>query len=221
MDEPRGAADGQESPPESAGAAAPVQSRGASAQRNWQANDAFMKVLMAMGISRNAAEKALFYTGNRSPDVAAAWIFENPDADLETPIDVDADEESDDGGGVLAELYKMVFVVNTELDMGTGKIAAQVAHATLGIHRLLLQDENKYGSMLLQWEEYGETKIVLKGNNTQQLVELEKKALKINLPTYLVQDAGKTQIPAGSTTVLCIMGRLDLIDQVTGCLKLL
>lgn len=49
----------------------------------------------------------------------------------------------------------MVFAVNTELDMGTGKVAAQVAHAAIGLYRLLLQDEAKHANMLLLWEEYG------------------------------------------------------------------
>lgn len=209
MDEPREAGDGEESPPDA----------GLATSRNWQANQEYLKVLMSMGISRNAAEKALFYTGNRSPDLAAAWIFENPEADLETPLDAEADDVSDED--VVAELYKMVFVVNMSLEMGTGKLAAQVAHAALGMHRLLLQDENKYGEMMLQWVDFGETKIVLRGDNTQHLVELERKALSLSLPTYLVQDAGKTQIAAGSTTVLCVMGRIDIVDEVTGSLRLL
>lgn len=41
---------------------------------------------------------------------------------------------------------------------------------------------------------YRETKIVLRGNTTQHLVELERKALRLGLPTYLVQDAGRTQV---------------------------
>lgn len=49
----------------------------------------------------------------------------------------------------------MAFVVNMSLDMGTGKLASQVAHAAIGMHRLLLQNENKYGEMVLQWSEDG------------------------------------------------------------------
>ncbi|CAN7945751.1 unnamed protein product, partial [Ixodes hexagonus] len=127
------------------------------------------------------------------------------------------DTEDDDA----PEVFKMVFVVNMELEMGTGKIAAQVAHAAVGLYRLLLQDEPKFASMLLLWQDYGETKIALRGDSTQRLLELEKEADALNLPTYLVQDAGRTQIPEGSTTVLGIMGRLDVVDKVTGGLRLL
>ena len=40
---------------------------------------------------------------------------------------------------------------------------------------------------------------------------------KRGLPSYLVRDAGRTQIPAGTTTVLGIgPGPVDMIDQITG-----
>ena len=119
------------------------------------------------------------------------------------------------------QIYKMVFVVNSELDMGIGKTAAQVAHAALGINQVLLLNENKYGDSLLKWCEFGETKIVLKGDSTSHLIQLEKQAIELGLPAYLVQDAGKTQVAAGSTTVLGLFGRVDIVDAVTGSLRLL
>ena len=115
----------------------------------------------------------------------------------------------------------MVFIVNSSLEMGVGKIAAQVAHAALGMHQILLQDESKFGESVIRWFEFGETKIVLKGESTQHLIELEKRALELGLPTYLVQDAGKTQVKSGSTTVLCLYGQTDRVDQVSGRLRLL
>lgn len=180
----------------------------------WQPNPTFLKSLAELGISKSLATKALLRTGNTSADTAALWIFNKR---LNLGVE-DADEDEDDAD---YDVYKMVFLVNVELQMGVGKVAAQVAHAALGMHRLLLQDEGKYGEMLLEWQTLGETKIVLRGENTQHLVDLEKQALAIGLPTYMVQDAGKTQIPEGSTTVLCIMGRIDLVDRVTGKLRLL
>ncbi len=51
---------------------------------------------------------------------------------------------------------------------------------------------------------------------------LEQKATALGLNTYIVHDAGRTQIPAGSQTVLAIgPAPKSLIDQVTGHLKLL
>jgi PTH2 family peptidyl-tRNA hydrolase len=51
---------------------------------------------------------------------------------------------------------------------------------------------------------------------------LEAAAEQASLPCYLVHDAGRTQIPAGSQTVLAIgPAPKSKIDQLTGHLKLL
>ena len=41
---------------------------------------------------------------------------------------------------------------------------------------------------------FRETKIVLKGNNSAHLFDLEDLAIKAHVPHYLVHDAGKTQV---------------------------
>lgn len=241
MDTGRGIPDGTENDSPS------LQNVSASPQQtsvSWAPNDTHLKALTSMGISLNAAKKALFYTDNSSAEVAIEWIFNrsNPE-DLESPFDLNAlainpsnasqlntpaassgvrsiqptanssDDEDD-------SLYKMVFVVNSELSMGVGKIAAQVAHAALGLHRILLQFQSKYGESLLNWNEYGETKIVLRGESTKHLIDLERKAIECDLPCYLVHDAGKTQVKAGSTTVLAVFGSIRNVDKVTSSLKL-
>ncbi|KAK3088899.1 hypothetical protein FSP39_025220 [Pinctada imbricata] len=189
---------------------------GGEDEGGFKPNEEFVGILMNLGFSRNAAIKGLYYTGNYNADLAAAWIIENQDKDLDSPLQEDAGDSDDSEEDFFPEgvdFYKMVFVVNAELNMGVGKVAAQVAHAALGLHRMLIDDPQKYGQM--------ETKIVTKGDNTSQLTALAGKAASLNLPHYLVHDAGKTQIAAGSTTVLAIMGKIDVIDSVTGSLKLL
>ena len=57
---------------------------------------------------------------------------------------------------------------------------------------------------LYEWEIVGQAKIVLKANGEDELVNLEQKAKDAGLPCYLVVDAGRTQIAAGSKTVLAI-----------------
>ena len=52
--------------------------------------------------------------------------------------------------------YKMVFVVNTELNMGPGKIAAQVGHAAVGLYKELASKPQKYDYMLSQWDDFGQ-----------------------------------------------------------------
>lgn len=49
----------------------------------------------------------------------------------------------------------MVFVVNTELDMGVGKIAAQVGHAAVGLYKILASKPEKYDYKLSQWGDFG------------------------------------------------------------------
>ncbi|KAL5015534.1 hypothetical protein ScPMuIL_009804 [Solemya velum] len=176
------------------------------------------------GRNRNASIKSLYYTGNYNADLAAGWLLENQGRkNLDGPIEEDLDSDESDEGSfpVDIELYKMVFIVNMELGMGVGKTAAQVAHASLALYRILIDDPQRYGPMLMSWEQFGETKIVVKGNDSKHLEELEAKAKNLGLPNFVVRDAGKTQIAAGSHTVLGMMGKLDVIDSVTGLLQLL
>lgn len=49
----------------------------------------------------------------------------------------------------------MVFVVNTELNMGVGKVAAQVGHAAVGLYKILSSQSQKYDHMLAQWDDFG------------------------------------------------------------------
>lgn len=68
---------------------------------------------------------------------------------------------------------------------------------------------------------FREKKIVLKGNSTEHLQELFGKAKELNVPCYLVSDAGHTQIPAGSITVLSLFGEENHVNAITGGLNLL
>ena len=58
---------------------------------------------------------------------------------------------------------KMVFLVRQDLKMKAGKIAAQVAHAALGLYDDIIFGNNKYQQEALDfWVNYGQKKIVLK-----------------------------------------------------------
>ena len=52
------------------------------------------------------------------------------------------------------ESCKMIFVMNNSLNMTPGKIAAQVAHAALGLYRLLRKYESRR-HLLQMWESEG------------------------------------------------------------------
>ncbi|XP_050214942.1 uncharacterized protein LOC126666038 [Mercurialis annua] len=114
---------------------------------------------------------------------------------------------------------KMVFVVRQDLKMGTGKIASQCAHAATGIYSELLQSQR---SVLSRWEQCGQPKIVVACKNQQEMNKLQETADSFGLPTFVVADAGRTQVLAGSKTVLAIgPGPKASVDSVTGKLHLL
>ncbi|KAA8499097.1 Peptidyl-tRNA hydrolase 2, mitochondrial [Porphyridium purpureum] len=124
-----------------------------------------------------------------------------------------------DEDGRMDTYCKMVFCVRTDLKMGRGKIAAQVGHATLGAYQIALRHAPQYCTA---WERGAQPKIALQINSESEAIEMQRKAHRAGLVAYDVLDAGKTQIAAGSLTVVAIgPGPAHLIDQITGKLKLL
>ena len=117
------------------------------------------------------------------------------------------------------EKLTIAFVVNHELKMGKGKIAAQVAHAAV---KATLACGERDPALLDAWFKTGQKKICVKGDSAQHLEQLSIDAKKNGLLANKIHDAGHTQIPAGSFTVLAIGPcRDEDIETVTGDLKLL
>ncbi|KAH9075798.1 peptidyl-tRNA hydrolase PTH2-domain-containing protein, partial [Lactarius deliciosus] len=112
---------------------------------------------------------------------------------------------------------KLVLVVRTDLKMSPGKIAAQCGHATLACYKALVKKNPK---LVRHWEVTGQAKIALKASSEEEILELEAIAKSLNLCARSIQDAGRTQVEAGSRTVLGI-GPGELVNQVTGHLRLL
>ncbi|XP_042518806.1 peptidyl-tRNA hydrolase 2, mitochondrial-like [Macadamia integrifolia] len=118
----------------------------------------------------------------------------------------------------IVEDFKMVLVVRSDLKMGKGKIGAQCSHATLGLYRRLFRKAPK---ALNRWEMCGQVKVVLKIESEEELLVLQKRAKSLKLPTHVTVDAGRTQIAPNSRTVMAILGPAEVVDDVTGGLKLL
>lgn len=142
------------------------------------------------------------------------------DSDEESETDSDDFDEED-----IPE-FKMVFVVNTSLEMGAGKVAAQVGHAALGVQRTLAakSKEGKYKVTMTDlglWQDFGEKMVVVKGESTQHLRDLHLMAEDLELPSFLVKDAGITQVPSGAVTVFGVFGEDDDVNKITGRLKLM
>ncbi|KAI4384691.1 hypothetical protein MLD38_002810 [Melastoma candidum] len=114
--------------------------------------------------------------------------------------------------------FKMVLVVRNDLKMGKGKIAAQCSHATLGIYKKL---QRRAPKALDRWEMCAQPKVVVKIENEEDMLVLQDRAKMLKLPTHITIDAGRTQIAPNSRTVMAILGPVEVVDEVTGGLKLL
>ncbi|MCD6483157.1 MAG: peptidyl-tRNA hydrolase [Candidatus Aenigmarchaeota archaeon] len=113
-------------------------------------------------------------------------------------------------------MYKQAIVVRKDIRMGKGKLAAQVAHASL--QAFLISDEKTRN----EWLSEGAKKVVLKVSSLKTLLNLYEKAKKLKLPVVIIRDAGKTQVNKGTITCIGIgPEREDKIDKITGKLKLL
>ncbi len=113
---------------------------------------------------------------------------------------------------------KQVIVVRTDLDMGKGKIAAQVGHAcVLGAEHVRKSNPEWFSEW---WT--GQEKIVLKVANLKELEQVKQDAIEFDVPWSEVTDAGHTQISPGTITCISIgPAPEEKIDKITGDLKLL
>ena len=111
---------------------------------------------------------------------------------------------------------KQVIIVNKSLQLPPGKLAAQVAHAAVAAFLATsLEIQQK-------WIGEGMPKIVLGVSDEETLLQLFDATQQAHLPTYLVRDAGKTILPAGTITCLGIGPAPEAsVDALTGNLALL
>lgn len=114
--------------------------------------------------------------------------------------------------------YKQVLVVREDLAISEGKRAVQVAHAALGAAQ---EARERHGKWYSEWMREGQRKVVLRARDLEHLKALYARARGLKLPSVLIEDAGLTEVPAGTTTCLGIgPAPANLIDQVTGTLPL-
>ncbi|MFP8955925.1 peptidyl-tRNA hydrolase Pth2 [Natrialbaceae archaeon A-CW3] len=110
---------------------------------------------------------------------------------------------------------KQAIVARTDIGMGTGKLAAQVAHASLSAYEKADDRSRK------KWKNGGQKKVVLKGSSERELYELSEIADQEGVPNAVVRDAGHTQLEPGTVTTLAVgPAEDDLVDRVTGELSL-
>ena len=113
----------------------------------------------------------------------------------------------------------MVLVSRNDLKLSSGKLAAQCSHATA---ECILKAKKSTPRELDRYLREGARKIICKTDNLQSMKEIYKKAKKLNLISYMVTDAGHTEIPPGTITIVGIgPGPRKKIDKITGTLSLM
>jgi PTH2 family peptidyl-tRNA hydrolase len=110
---------------------------------------------------------------------------------------------------------KQVILVRADLKLPKGKLAAQVAHAS--VEAAFNSDKKKVSD----WRDGGAKKVVLKVKDKKELIEFVNLAKAAKLKTALITDAGRTVIAPGTKTCLGIgPDEEEKIDSVTGKLKM-
>ena len=124
---------------------------------------------------------------------------------------------------------KQVIVVRKDLNMSPGKIAAQVAHASISAvfaEMVPIPGEQKLALdtrlPAYKWQQGSQVKIILTVDSKEELLEIYDKAQELLLPRFIVKDEGRTEL-AGPTYTTVAVGPdyPEQIDLVTGHLKLL
>ena len=115
--------------------------------------------------------------------------------------------------------YKMVIVTRKDLKLSPGKLAAQVAHAAVFC---ALETKKKNLKWFRKWMSQGGKKAIVKVEGVDDFYLIKRKANELKLSAFIVSDAGHTEVPEGTITVLGVgPGPDNLIDQITGSLQLL
>ena len=113
---------------------------------------------------------------------------------------------------------KMALVVRGELRLTPGKMAAQVAHAAV---MLVTPERARRRREYQEWLVQGQKKVALRVETLAELRSLKHRAEGLGIPTVLVEDAGLTEVPPGTITVLGLgPAPRELLDRVTGSLAL-
>jgi PTH2 family peptidyl-tRNA hydrolase len=164
-----------------------------------------------------------FYLGANYKRILLALIRIIKKKEKEDKIKEEGEEEVNEKYDFDDADLKMVFLVREDLKLGAGKIAAQVAHAAVGLYsEITLEGKSYYQQALEHWDEFGAKKIVLKAKDLDEMREVHKECKKRKIPSIMISDAGHTQVDPGTKTVLGIGPEAsEKLDKITGKFKLM
>jgi len=117
---------------------------------------------------------------------------------------------------------KQVIVLRADLKCRRGKEIVQGSHASnqmlveVAFHGIEPSDE------LVEWINTGTTKICVRVDSEQELMDIYSAAVSARLFVHLVTDSGKTEFNGVSTITCLAIGpdKADKIDLITGHLPL-
>jgi peptidyl-tRNA hydrolase, PTH2 family len=113
-------------------------------------------------------------------------------------------------------IIKLAIIVRKDLNMGAGKIAGQVGHASVTAYRNAPKDVGD------KWFGEGQKKIVLKIDNEQNLQKIAGESIIQNVSVWSIRDFGLTQVPHDTLTCIAIGPDTDeKVDKIIKDLKLL
>ena len=113
--------------------------------------------------------------------------------------------------------YKMAIVIRNDLKMSKGKLAVQVAHASVSCAIEPYSDH----SVMEEWFDEGQRKVCLKVESLQELEAVEQLAIHNGVLCKKIVDFGLTELPPNTVTCIGIGPALEeKINKVTGNLKL-
>lgn len=125
-------------------------------------------------------------------------------------------------------MKKQVIVMRADLNMRKGKMVAQGAHASMKavLDRGCVHDGQLHiplDTNLDGWLNGSFTKICVKAENLPDVLEAYHQALKLEIPSSLIVDSGKTEFGGMNTITCCAIGPADsdVIDTITGHFKLI
>ena len=128
---------------------------------------------------------------------------------------------------------KQVIVVRKDLNMSPGKMAAQVAHASLKAFKLHMKNlgkghdnieaiDYKENKQLLEWQNTGETKIVVGAKNHAEFDRVRINAQRADVLVAVVIDEGRTELEPQTITCMALgPAPNDVMDGITGKLQLI
>lgn len=120
---------------------------------------------------------------------------------------------------------KQVIVVRRDLGMRRGKEIAQGSHAAMAFLSRQLQggkNEIKLSEAAREWIESSFTKVCVRVDNEEELLEIKEKAEQAGLEVHLITDSGRTEFGGVPTKTCLAIGpdESEKIDAITGHLKL-